>query len=311
MKGFALNDCGVVFNKDAHTYTLGETTLSGITGIIKTMLFPDKYKDIPKEVLERAAARGTAIHAACEMADSFGVIPPIDAVQKYVAEREKLNLAPIANEYTVTDGNRIASNIDVIWRKGKSASVILGDFKTTSERDKEYVSWQLSIYKWLFNLVNPKVKVSGIAVVWLQKDKDAEIESLEMHDASVCEQIITDYFNGVRYTPEQIAEIRGISLPTEVPTEVQVMQSEYKQLLSQLETLKKKEEEFKSALFQAMEQYGVKKWETDEMMMTYVEATTSTSFDSKTFLKAHPEYDTDEFRKTSTKSAYVKITIKK
>ena len=311
MKELVLNNCGVVFNRDAHTYTLGDLTLSGITGIIKKMLFPDKYKDIPQAVLEKAAARGTAIHEACEMADTMGVVPPIDVVQKYVAERERLGLTPIANEYTVTDGKNIASNIDVIWRKGKGASVILGDFKTTSERDKEYVSWQLSIYKWLFELVNPKVKVSGLKVVWMHPDKEVEMEDLEIHDAAVCKRIIEDYLSGCEYTAELIAELRGIAPPVEIPQEVQVMQTEYKRLVTELETLKKKEEEFKSALLQAMEQYGVKKWETDEMMMTYVEATTSTSFDSKTFLKAHPEFDTDEFRKTSTKSAYVKITIKK
>lgn len=309
MKKF--NDCGVVFNKESHTYTLGELTLSGITGIIKKMLFPDKYKDIPQAVLEKAAARGTAIHEACEMADTMGVVPPFEEVQKYVAEREKLKLIPVANEYTVTDGQRIASNIDVIWRKGKSTSVILGDFKTTYERDKEYVSWQLSIYKWLFELVNPTIKVSGIAVVWLQKDKDAEIEMLEMHDTDVCKRIIDDYFSGVEYTAELIAKLRGISAPVEIPTKVQAMQAEYISLQQELDKLKKREEEFKATLQAAMEEYGVKKWETPDMIMTYVEPTTSTSFDSKAFLKAHPEYDTDEYKKVSTKSAYVKITINK
>ena len=36
---------GVVFNEENHTYFLGDKQLSGITGMIKRQLFPDKYKE--------------------------------------------------------------------------------------------------------------------------------------------------------------------------------------------------------------------------------------------------------------------------
>ena len=37
---------GVVFNEENHTYFLGDKQLSGITGMIKRQLFPDKYKSL-------------------------------------------------------------------------------------------------------------------------------------------------------------------------------------------------------------------------------------------------------------------------
>lgn len=38
----------VAFNQEEHTYSLNGIALKGITGMIKSQLFPDMYKDIPQ-----------------------------------------------------------------------------------------------------------------------------------------------------------------------------------------------------------------------------------------------------------------------
>ena len=57
----------VDYDPVSHTYTLDGKQLSGITGVIKDKLFPDYYKDVPEDVLNKAAERGHRIHTAIEL----------------------------------------------------------------------------------------------------------------------------------------------------------------------------------------------------------------------------------------------------
>lgn len=85
------------------------------------------------------------------------------------------------------------------------------------------------------------------------------------------------------------------------------------QQIASLVTTKKQievqEKELKNKLKEAMEQYGVKKFESDILNITYVAETTSTSIDSAKLNKLHPDIAT-ECSKTSKKSAYIKVEVK-
>jgi hypothetical protein len=67
----------------------------------------------------------------------------------------------------VTDGEHYASKIDAVYQGEKG--VILNDRKTTYHLDKEYVSWQLSIYAWMFERMNPGVEVEGLTATWMRE----------------------------------------------------------------------------------------------------------------------------------------------
>ena len=47
----------VYFDELTHTYLMGEKELTGVTTMMKIMGVAPDYGDVPKEVLERAAAR--------------------------------------------------------------------------------------------------------------------------------------------------------------------------------------------------------------------------------------------------------------
>lgn len=85
------------------------------------------------------------------------------------------------------------------------------------------------------------------------------------------------------------------------------------QQITSLVTTKKQieaqEKELKDKLKEAMEQYGVKKFKSDILNITYVAETTSTSIDSAKLKKLHPDIAT-ECSKTSKKSAYIKVEVK-
>lgn len=69
------------------------------------------------------------------------------------------------------------------------------------------------------------------------------------------------------------------------------------------------EKELKDQLKKAMEEYGVKKFESDVLNITYVAETTSTSIDSTKLKKLHPDI-AKECSKVSKKSSYIKVEVK-
>lgn len=80
-------------------------------------------------------------------------------------------------------------------------------------------------------------------------------------------------------------------------------------LITQRKKIEETETQLKVKLQEAMEQYGIKKFESDVLNITYVTATTSTSIDSAKLKKLHPDIAA-ECSKTLNKKAYIKIEVK-
>lgn len=99
-------------------------------------------------------------------------------------------------------------------------------------------------------------------------------------------------------------------------TAVATMQTEAAAIIKAVAdlTLKKKEieeqeKEMRVQLVAAMEKYGVKSFENDDVKFTYVAPTTRTSIDSAKLKKDLPDV-AEKYSKTSKVSASVKITVK-
>ena len=73
----------VIFDPEAHTYTLDGVLLRGITGMIESQLFPDKYSGIPDYVMKKAADRGHFVHEVCELVDDLGVSHESEEAKNY------------------------------------------------------------------------------------------------------------------------------------------------------------------------------------------------------------------------------------
>lgn len=159
-----LSQSAVVFNEVDHTYSYLGSFLSGVTSLLHRTLFADKYNGISAEVLAKAAAYGHNIHEQIELVDTLGVESQTPAVQAYLQMKADLNLTTLANEYLVSDEQYIASSIDVVFD-----DLTLADVKTTSRLDMEYLSWQLSMYAYLFEMQNPGLKVPRLLAIWLPK----------------------------------------------------------------------------------------------------------------------------------------------
>lgn len=156
----------VVFSELDHTYTYLGKHLSGVTSMLSRTLFRDKYKGISKAVLAKAADYGHNIHEQIELVDSLGVTSDTPAVQDYLRMKKDFGVSTLASEYLVSDEDLIASSIDIVFN-----DLSLVDVKTTSKLDMEYLSWQLSIYAYLFERQNPLLKVPRLLAIWLPKPR--------------------------------------------------------------------------------------------------------------------------------------------
>ena len=74
----------IVLNESDHTYTVNGVTVPSVTTILR-FVTADGFRGINPSVLDAAAARGSSVHAACEMIDyggDFEIVPGIEGYLK-------------------------------------------------------------------------------------------------------------------------------------------------------------------------------------------------------------------------------------
>lgn len=294
----------VVFNEENHTYFLGDKQLSGITGMIKRQLFPDKYKEIPQRILERAADRGTRVHHECQFVDITGFEPESQEAMNYLFIRTGAGYNVLANEYTVSDEEYFASNIDCVWEK--DGKIALADIKTTYSPDKEYLRWQLSIYAYLFEKQNPGLKVSNLYGVWLYNDK-SELIWLERISDEEVKKLLQCEIEGTRYLDTETALEHKQDEVQLLPKDVI---DKYFEAVSEVERVQSFIDGFKDTLKRAMIEHDVKSWDTGCLKATITPAGMKKAFDTKKFQSDHPELYKQYIKETET-AASIRITLRK
>lgn len=277
-----LNQSNVVFTPEDHRYFLNGKELSGITGLIKSQLFSDKYKDVPKSVLDRAAEHGTMVHESIELLDGgFAPVETTPELESYKRIKADNGFKTLANEYIVTDSEHFASGIDLVFTDG-GKNIILADIKTTSVLDKDYCRWQLSIYAYLFELQNPDLKVSRLYALWFCGDKSefAEIERIDteiVKDLLQCEIDGRKFFNPLaKADPKIPAEIRNAEMAVYT-------------LVTQIKELDAKEKELSKGLLKLMQDNDVKSYKGEYITLSRKAAYTKKSIDNKKLEEEYPE----------------------
>lgn len=293
----ALTKSSVVFDKENHTYYLDGKQLQGITGVLERELFPTKYLGVDEDTLQKAADYGTQVHeqiATDDGADEF----VLDEVLNYRKIITANNLKPIAHEYLVTDSVNYASAIDLVF-ENDDGTVDLADIKTTYKLDKDYVSWQLSIYAYMFELCNPGLKVANLYGLWLREDKSS-YEKVYRHDKDEVLRLLAD-------------DTEDCFLPDapKMPADIVEMASQLEEYFTMLKRYEKKykeqEKEFKSRLIKLMGEAGIYNISIGGLKISYVKGYTKSSIDSTRLKKEMPEV-IEKYSKTTNVSPTIKIT---
>jgi hypothetical protein len=265
----------IIFCEENHTYTSESRQYRGITGILVKYLFPDKYKDIPDAILEKAKQRGTTCHNQMEMwINGFPYESQNDEVVKMQNLLNGRNFTH--SELLVSDYKNFATKIDAV--EESEEGIILWDWKTTSTLDKEYLSWQLSICAYFYEM-NFNKKVIQLMAGYIT-DKKVEIVPI------------------VRIAEEHVIALLDAAANDEPffinPLKTDILNQEA--VLNEIYNCEKREkeakiqgEELKAWLLNKMIEKGLKRIETDRMLLTVKEPYESETLDSKKVKELAPE----------------------
>ena len=303
-----LKDSGVLFNKELHEYWLGNKQLSGITGMLQRQLFPDEFEGIPESAINEAARYGTEVHESIEMFDTSWLNDGTQEVQDYISLCNENGLVHERSEYTVTDGESWASNIDKVYRTSDD-TFSLGDIKTygtmTSEK-MEKARWQLSVYAYFFELQNTGAKVEKLFIIHLRNkeksdgtfDHRAEILPVKRIPSQTCKELLDADLQGKQFVN-----------PYLIPDKYKEKESYIRQLIQTKNEVEARLSEIKSEILEDMERIGARTWETGTMRLTRKMPGVRVSFNAAKFKEDHPEIDFTSYERTSNVSGSLLIAV--
>lgn len=333
----------VTFHEGNHTYDLEGKKLSGITGLIHSILglgvYPEADDYTKGYLIPHAGSRGTAVHHAIQTYDELGIFDPHQIVfttyfkgesneyeaeenwdvshelNCYIANKEGGNFEALTNEYTVSDEKQYASQIDNVWISKETQGIWLFDTKTNNidlypkcgyfnprffrngkEALKEYLSWQLSIYAYLFELQNPGIKVEGLGCNWLRKD-DHAMWIIERKSDELVKELLSsecrESDNGFVYYHPNL-EVFGITGQlTPVEETLPILPEDVIAYMVDLNARKKEidmqMEEAKTALRRAMTAHNVTKCDLGMFTATLSAPSKAKTLDTARLKKEKPE----------------------
>jgi len=182
----------IEFLEEAHIYLVNGVIVPSITTILSATIFKDKYGNVPPHILKQAAEFGTGVHKAV----ATGSWLPLDDKQyevylRYLKLVKKANIKPTAHEQIVHYGLLYAGTYDMEALIYDEDSLV--DVKTTYYLDREYLSWQLSMYE----LAKGKT-FKKLYAIWLPKRKDAELVEIERKSKEEIMNLLEVYYEQLK-----------------------------------------------------------------------------------------------------------------
>ncbi len=149
METWIIKEHVVEYIDETHTYLCDGVVLPSITQILK-IKFSKKYDTVSQEVLQRASELGTATHKAIEDYCKLGIETDCKELRNFKFLQRQFKFKVIDNEVPIIlfyENKPVAcGRLDLVLDDEK-LGLMLGDIKRTSVLDKEYLAYQLNLYK--------------------------------------------------------------------------------------------------------------------------------------------------------------------
>lgn len=143
-----INGNSLEYFDDEHQYIVNGICVPSITQILKVK-FGNKYSGVDNETLKRASEMGTAVHKAIEEYCKEGIESEYPELRNFKFLKKKFNFDVLENEVPVIlffEGvPLVAGRLDLVLMEGERTG--LADIKRTSTLDKEYLAYQLNLYR--------------------------------------------------------------------------------------------------------------------------------------------------------------------
>lgn len=171
-----INNNTLEYYNDEHIYLVDGVIVPSITEILK-IRYGNKYDGVPRERLQKAAERGTRIHAEIERFCRTGEEPSSPEVKNFRFLQKQYNFKVVETEVPVIlfleNEPFAAGRLDMVltmpdyggvWQIGGA------DVKTTSALDKAYLADQLNLYRIAYKQ-SYGVYWKFLRGIWIREDK--------------------------------------------------------------------------------------------------------------------------------------------
>ena len=290
----------VKFDENLHKYTVDGKEVISVTQLLQKHRITPSYDAVDKELLRMASERGTLIHEEVEnwIKDrEIGFTQEAYYICDYLRDKIYYGSEIISEQMVANDV--VAGRFDLLFLDGKKR-LVLADIKTGNSKHLYGWSWQLSLYKYLYEKMYGK-KIESLIVMWAKNDGmtvipceyvgDDKIENLL--NAEREGRLISDVDLGV--SEEELEELE------ELIQEIKIKEDE-------LNLMKEKVDKVKETLYGTMENEGIKTVDRNKLKITYVAPSTRVFVDSKKLQKEEPEIY-KKYVKTTTVAGSIKITL--
>lgn len=171
----------VEFIEDGHLYLISGILVPSVSDILN-FIFPNKYSNVPRQILNSKAEYGSRVHEAIEHLEKGETLPQLNYLQEASLEQWKKlksenKIEVIEQEKMVNYGSHYCGRFDMIANVNGAYS--LCDIKTTAKLDKESLSWQLSFYALAHNPDKYETEFEKFYAIWLPKRELGEVIEIE------------------------------------------------------------------------------------------------------------------------------------
>ncbi len=176
----------IEFIEDGHIYLKDGIIIPSVSEILH-FIFPDKYKGVDQETLNKKAKYGSTVHESIECFEQNKDLPELDANQRfsftqYIRLKSENKIEVISQEQMIYYKNEYAGRFDMIANVNGCFS--LCDIKTTATLDKEYLSYQLSFYELAHMHMYGTPHFEKLYAIWLPKRNYGKLIEIERKSTS-------------------------------------------------------------------------------------------------------------------------------
>ena len=289
----------IKFDENLHKYTVDGKEVISVTQLLQKHKITPRYDAVDKELLRVASERGTLIHEEVEKwieSGECGFTEEAERICDYLNSTADRDSQIISEQIVAND--IVAGRFDILFTHNKE--LVLADIKTGNSKHLYGWSWQLSLYKYLYERMYEK-KIEHLGIIWVRESGmtvmpceyvgDEKIENLLKAEREG--RLISDVDLGV--SEEELEDL------TELMEEIKAKEDE-------LKLMKEKVDKVKEILYGTMEKEGVKTVDRGNLKITYVAPSCRTSVDSKKLQEEEPEIY-KKYVKTTTFAGSIKITL--
>ena len=288
----------IKFDEILHKYTVDGKEVISVTQLLQKHKITPSYDAVDKELLRVASERGTLIHEEVEKwieSGECGFTEEAEKICDFLFERADENTKILSEQMVANDV--VAGRFDVLYTHAKK--LVLTDIKTGNTKHLFGWSWQLSLYKYLYEKMYGK-EIDSLEILWANGDLTV----------IPCEYVGDDKIENLLNAEREGRLISDVDLGVseEELEDLEELMEDIKSKEEELKLLTEKADKVKEVLYDTMGKEGVKTVDRGKLKITYVAPSNRTSIDSKKLEKEEPEIY-KKYVNTTTVEGSIKITL--